>query len=130
MLLLGKYVIKHGRAVLLTLLQFIATGLVFTAIGLLTEPLSWTVLMHSIPALLITSVFATATPYLLQAIAQKHTSACDASIIVCAEALFGALGGIFYLGEALSLETGVGAALLSAGILGTQVSRGPKKLAS
>lgn len=62
-------------------------------------------------------VISGAGAYTLQAVAQRHTPPADAAIILGSEALFGALSGIWLLGEVLTGWMWVGSLLILASIL-------------
>jgi drug/metabolite transporter (DMT)-like permease len=125
MVFLGEFVTRFGNAVLLTLFQFLISGSICLAISYAFETFDLRGLMAALPELLILGVLSTGVAYLLQSIAQKHTSASEAAIITSGEAFFGALGAFFLLGEMPSAWGSLGALLIFGGILLVQVPQQP-----
>lgn len=123
MIYLGQFVTRHGHAGLITLAQFVLTGLACLAIGLNFEPVSIAGLRAAVPELLMLGVVSTGMGYLLQAIAQGYTSASEAAVIVSGEAIFGALCAFILLGETLNNYGLIGAALIIGGIVTMQFQR-------
>lgn len=118
----GEFVKRYGNACLLMLAQFMVTGCACLAIGLCFEPGSVANLQNAMPELIFLGVVSTGIGYLLQAIAQSHTSASEAAVIISGEAVFGALCAFLLLGERLDITGFIGACLIFAGILTMQVS--------
>jgi drug/metabolite transporter (DMT)-like permease len=116
MISLGHYVMRYGQAGTITLVQFVFTGLACLAIGLMVEPISLVRLQSALPELLFLGIASTGIGYLFQAIAQAHTSASEAAVIVSGEAIFGALCAFALLGESLDARGILGATLILAGI--------------
>jgi drug/metabolite transporter (DMT)-like permease len=121
MVFLGAFVSQYGNAARLTLAQFAVSGLICVMLGLCFETMSLARLHAALPELLMLGVLSTGAAYLLQSIAQQHTSASEAAIITSGEAIFGAAAAFFMLGETLTTQSGFGAAMMSAGILMIQV---------
>jgi drug/metabolite transporter (DMT)-like permease len=71
----------------------------------------------ALPELLYLGVFSTAIAFGLASAAQRFVSASVGAILMSAESLFGAAGGILVLGERPDLGVIVGAALMMAAIL-------------
>lgn len=85
-----------------------------------------------IVALLVTGLLATAAAFTIQAWAQQHTSATRTALIFAMEPVFAWITSYLVLGEVLTLRTGIGAALILAGILTVELKPGtllkhPKK---
>jgi len=122
MVLLGQYVIIHGGARRLTLVQLFGTGCAALGLALLTETISLTELMNAAPHLLFVGVVSTGGAYLLQAIAQQHTCASEAAIIVSSEAIFGAIGGYLIFGDRLHAWGYAGAGMIMLAIVMIEIS--------
>ena len=116
MIFLGEFVVRHGQASFISLLQFLVTGFICLPIALLVEPISISGLKSALPELLILGVVSTGIGYLLQAIAQAHTSASEAGVILSGEAIFGAICAFVMLGETLDHQGLFGAILVLSGI--------------
>jgi drug/metabolite transporter (DMT)-like permease len=127
--LISKYTKKHSISVL-------ATAQVFTTWIFCT--LSWARIdSFSLPtsttawgAVFFTAVFATALAFLGQNYAQKHTTATKAAIIFTAEPIFAWIFSFATLGETLSQEGAIGAALIVVGMLLSGFGWKRKKLAA
>lgn len=123
MIFLGEYVSKCGRAALLTLGQFMASGVICLSISLAFEPIHLQKLEAALPELLLLGVMSTGAAYLIQSIAQRYTSASEAAIITSGEAFFGAGSAFILLGEMPGALGVIGATLILGGILLVQIPR-------
>jgi drug/metabolite transporter (DMT)-like permease len=126
MIFLGRFVGQFGHAGFVSLLQFAVTGFTCLLIGFSFEPISSAQLISALPELLMLGVVSTGIGYLLQAVAQAHTSASEAAVIVSGEAIFGAACAFVFLGESLDAQGLLGAALILCGIGVVQLNRIPK----
>lgn len=127
MIYLGVFVQRFGNACLLTLVQFAVTGFACLAIGIILEPISLAGLRGALPELLMLGTVSTGCGYLLQAVAQRHTTANEASVIVSAEALFGAIFAFILLGEMLTPQGVIGACLIFGGVFAVQINLSPRR---
>ena len=73
------------------------------------QPGTWT---GALPEVLYLGVFSTAFAFGLTAAAQSRVSASSAAVLVAAESLFGAAGGILLLGEQPGPQVTLGAAIM------------------
>ena len=122
---LGDAVVRHGRTILIMVSQFLGAGLVCLAAGLALEAFDMTRLMAALPELILLGVVSTGLAFVLQTIAQQHTSATEAAIIASAEGLFGTLAAMVLLGERLSQTSILGAALIMSAVLAVVLSPNP-----
>ncbi|MGL4526632.1 MAG: DMT family transporter [Aestuariivirga sp.] len=122
---LGDAVVRHGRPILITVSQFLGAGLLCLATGLALEAFDMTRLMAALPELVLLGVVSTGLAFVLQTIAQQHTSATEAAIISSAEGLFGTLAAMALLGERLSQTSIFGAALIMSAVLAVALSPAP-----
>ena len=77
-----------------------------------------------LPAILYTGAFSIAIGFTLQVIAQKHTPANDAAIIMSLEAVFAVFFGWLFLHEILLPVQIMGCALILAAVMLVQVKNG------
>jgi drug/metabolite transporter (DMT)-like permease len=117
----GEFVTRHGGETVLTLMQFIVTGILCFSAGLIFEPVSFAAIANAAPELCMLGGFSTGFAYLLMATAQKVASASEAAVITSAEAIFGAIAGYAILGELLTPLSLVGSLLIFCGILLVQM---------
>lgn len=80
------------NAVVLSAIQFGAGALFALAIALLFETPAWSGLMKCLPSLLYAALGSGAIGYTLQLIGQKYTDPALASLIMCLESVFAAVG--------------------------------------
>lgn len=104
-------------AKLLAVLQIGTTCLLSGIVGACTEPFPNHITSEVWVALLITAIPATALAFLIQNTMQQFTTASRTAIIFSAEPVFAALAGIYFLGEVLTLQQGIGCVLILAGTL-------------
>lgn len=119
---LTEFVRKFDSAMLISLFQFLVTGIVCLTFGLLNEQISLQALQNSVPDLLLLGVLSTGLGYVLQAIAQAKVSASVSAVILSMEAIFGAVGGIVLLGESFTLLSFCGATLIFGGVVLVQMT--------
>lgn len=121
-LYIGRVAARKGTPILLALTQFLVCGTLATVIGLGVESTGVAGLTAAIPAILYGGVLSVGIAYTLQVVAQRHTHASDAAILLSSETLFAALAGAWYLGERLAPAQMTGAALIFASILLVQLA--------
>lgn len=73
--------------------------------------------LHTWGAVLILSIVCTAIGFIIQTIAQKHTTATHTGLIFSLEPIFAAIFAYIFIGEILSTKGYIGAALVLTGIL-------------
>ena len=117
MILLVRHVTRHGLPVLTTLVQCLCAACIALPFCLSTEPELERNFVGALPELIYLGVFSTALAFGLASVAQRCLSASVGAILMSAESLFGAAGGIFVLGERPDFGVVLGAALMMAAIL-------------
>ncbi len=110
-------------AQLLTLLQIGLTTFICGIVSIAFEPplLAQNFTPEVWQALLITAIPATALAYLIQNTMQKFTTPVHTAIIFAGEPVFAALAGIYFLGESLSIQQGIGCILILVGTLVNEI---------
>ncbi len=100
---------------LLSLLQYMVTGIVALGMALGFEVIDLHAIADSWLSILYAGVAAGGIAYTLQAVAQQHTPSVDTAVILSTESLFGAVGGAWLLHERISFMgyLGCGAIMLS-----------------
>ena len=127
--LISKYAKKHSPSVLATTQAF-TTWIFCTLSWVIIEPFSLPTSTIAWGAVFFTAVFATSLAFLAQNYAQKYTTAAKAAIIFTAEPVFALIFASATLGETLSQEGAIGAALIVVGMLLSGFGWKRKKLAT
>jgi drug/metabolite transporter (DMT)-like permease len=109
----------------LALLQFATCAVISLMLALILEEIKLEAILAAGPAILYGGLFGVAVGFTLQVVAQKHAIASHAAIILSLEAVFAAIAGALFLGEALALKGYFGCALMFTGMLIAQLW--PKK---
>lgn len=121
-ILVGYVGTRTGAPLTVATFQFLACA----ALGFLTasfsEDMSIAAFADTAGGILYTGFLSVGIAYTLQVVAQRHSPAADAAIILSSEALFAALSGALFLGERLSIMEFTGCAAILSGILMVQLA--------
>lgn len=120
-LYIGRVAAEKGAPILLAVTQFLVCGGISTWLALAIEFPSVPGIIAATPTILYGGLLSVGIAYTLQVVAQRHTHASDAAILLSSETLFAALAGVVYLGERLSPMQMSGGALIFASILLVQL---------
>lgn len=101
--------------------QFATCAVLSTLAALIWEPAPFAGIGEVVAPLLYGGVVSVGVAYTLQVVGQRHALATHAALIMATESVFGAIGGALLLGESMGLRGYVGAALMVAGIVISQV---------
>ncbi|TCZ75465.1 DMT family transporter [Paenibacillus albiflavus] len=113
----GEFVKKHSP-IGLTIVQMITACLLSVIVVIFRgEALHINFASKGILATVYLGVISTTIAFLLQTIAQKHTTETKAAIILSTEALFGALFSVLILHEILTIRMVIGIILILAAII-------------
>ena len=124
---------KHVPGILLSFLQMtVAAVMSFIGVLVFREAPTLSGITHAGGAILYAGILSGGVAFTLQIIAQKKVDPVVASLIMCFEAVFGALGGMVVLHERLSVREWAGCALMFAAILLVQwmTTDEPRKVVS
>ena len=106
------------NSVLLSAIQFGVGALVALPIRLLTETPTVEAALSCWTSIIYAAVFSGAIGYTLQFVGQKYTEPTLASLLMCLESVFAALGGWVILGQSLTAREMIGCILmLSASVI-------------
>jgi drug/metabolite transporter (DMT)-like permease len=120
-LLVGRVAAAKGAAITVACTQFVVCGAACLAVALIAEPITVAALVSATPAILYAGILSVGVAFTLQVVAQRHTPAPDAAIILSSETLFGALSGALFLGERLDAMQTTGCVLILVCILAVQL---------
>lgn len=112
---------KRIPALLFTFWQLIVAASLNLLFSIIFGSPSFPSLLQTSWSVLYTGVFSIGFGYFLQTVGQRDAPAVDASLILCLEAVFAALGGWLILKESLSLLQFVGCLLILLAALFVQV---------
>jgi drug/metabolite transporter (DMT)-like permease len=114
------HLVKKIDPLILSCGQFACCAIFSLIPALFTESISWEMLKGAMMPLLYSGLGSVGIAYTLQAVAQQHAPPAHASIIMCFESVFAAVGGILILGESITSKTFLGFAFMFAGMIVTQ----------
>ncbi|CAB3780078.1 hypothetical protein LMG28688_00960 [Paraburkholderia caffeinitolerans] len=120
MMLVSHYAPRHDP-LLLSIVQFVACGLVCLVIGVAVEPMHLDSIVRAAPAILYGGALSVGVAYTIQVVAQRDAAPAHAAVIFSMEGVFAAIAGWIALGETLSTRALVGCALMLAGLLVCQL---------
>jgi drug/metabolite transporter (DMT)-like permease len=128
--LIIDHLVKKIDPLILSCGQFAFCALFSLIPALFTEIISVETLKGAMMPLLYSGLGSVGVAYTLQAVAQRNAPPAHASIILCLESVFAAIGGIIILSEPANSRTFLGFAFMFAGMIVTQwdvVAGGIKK---
>lgn len=111
-ILLGHLARETSLPILISTVAFVVTGLVSLPLALVFEHPTIAAIAPGWLQIAYTAILASAVAFTMQAVGQQYVPASNAAIVLSAESLFSALGGVLLLGERLSPIGYAGAALI------------------
>ncbi|MGV8998558.1 MAG: DMT family transporter [Parvibaculaceae bacterium] len=120
-LALGWLAYDLRRPMVISLIQFVVVAALGLAFGIYTEAPTWVGVAGAWKELLYTGIISGGLAFTLQSVAQAHTPASDAAIILSAEGLFAAAFGALLLGERMTWLGWTGAACVLSAVLIVQL---------
>lgn len=111
----------RADALLLAMGQFAVCSALSLLAAAFTETTTLAGLRAALIPILYGGLLSIGVAYTLQIVAQRRAHPASASIILSMESLFAGLGGILLLGEPFGLRFGVGALLMLAGLVVSQL---------
>jgi drug/metabolite transporter (DMT)-like permease len=120
-LYIGRVAAHKGAPILVAFSQFVVCGVLSLALAQATEVISMIGVVAALPTILYGGLLSVGVAFTLQVVAQRHTHASDAAILLSSETLFAAMAGVLYLGERLSALQMTGCVMIFASILMVQL---------
>ncbi len=120
-ILVIAYFINHVNGVILSCGQFFCASFLGFVMMCFTGFPSAENLIKCIPALLYAGIMSNGVAYTLQIVAQKGINPTVASLILSLESVMGAVFGILFLNEVMTVRELLGAALMFFAIIITQL---------
>ena len=110
----------------LSFVQFLVVAVESTAAALLFEQTTMSDFTANALPILYCGVLSSGVAYTLQILGQKDLNPAIASLIMCLESVFSALGGWLLLHQSLSLREGMGCVLIFAAVVLAQLPLGSR----
>lgn len=120
-MLVGRVAARRGASITVAMLQFLVVGAFGMAAGLAAEEVSAAALERALPSIAYAGILSVGVGFTLQVVAQRHTRAADAAILLSCETLFAALAGRLALGETMTAAQVAGGVLIFACVLAVQI---------
>jgi drug/metabolite transporter (DMT)-like permease len=115
--LVGHHQGVAARPVLLSLVQCLITALASLPAALVWQPASLSALGAALPAIAYAGIVSSGFAFTMQIVAQRHTPAAEAALIMSLESVFAAVAGAMLLHEMLSVPAAIGAGLILTGVV-------------
>ncbi len=125
--LTGLFLRHTQRIFFLAFTQYAITGVLGLAAGLVLEPATYEGWQAAMPSILYAGLVSGGIAFTLQIVAQRHTPAPEAALIMSLESVFAAIAGAMFLGERLTALAMVGCVLILCGVMTAEI--GPTLLA-
>jgi drug/metabolite transporter (DMT)-like permease len=120
-ILVERFLARQSRPLLLSFVQYAVIALLALAGALAFEPIDLAGIWAVMPAILYAGALSGGVAFTLQIVAQRHTPAAEAAIIMSLESVFAALAGAWLLGDRLGPTGLFGCGLILAGVLLVQL---------
>jgi drug/metabolite transporter (DMT)-like permease len=115
--LVSIFLKRAGRPFFLCVAQYaVCAGLGAILAGLF-EPLRWAAAQAALPSIAYTGILSGGIGFTLQIVAQRHTPATEAALIMSMESVFAAIAAALLLGERLTMLGTVGCLMILAGVV-------------
>ena len=106
----------------LATMEFLISGILGVPFLLFRERPSLSAVLTALPPLLYLGILSCGVAYTLQIVGQAKTPPAVAAVVMSLEAVFGALGGILFLGERMNAPEILGCALILAAVFTVELS--------
>jgi len=107
----------------ISFVQFLVGGLVSLICGLLFETVSMQIIKDAAIPILYAGIFSCGVAYTLQIVGQKHVQPTKATLILCLESFWAAVGGALILGETMTIREILGCAITLGAVIASQLLR-------
>lgn len=120
-ILVERFLARHSRPLLLSFFQYAVITALSFPLAFAFETVSWDGISQVIPSILYAGILSGGVAFTLQIVAQRHTPAAEAAIIMSLESVFAALAGAWLFSERLGPTGLAGCALILGGVLLVQI---------
>ncbi|MGE5476284.1 MAG: DMT family transporter [Bacteroidales bacterium] len=120
-ILVGRMAMATGMPTTVALVQFVLAGVVSGVLAAGLEPVSLAALQAAWVEVAYVGIMSVGVAFTLQSVAQRYANAADAAVIMSAETVFAAIGGMLVLGERPDLFAMLGCGAILAAMLAVQL---------
>jgi drug/metabolite transporter (DMT)-like permease len=113
---------KNSDPILLTIIQFAVTSILFIILTGVFESYDFTSVSKAYPSVAYLVIVTTVIAFVVQNVAQKHISSTSTALILTLESAFGSVFAVYLLNEKMSTQMIVGCVVIFFGII-TQETR-------
>jgi len=107
----------------ISFIQFLVGGFISLVIGLIFETLTWQIIKAAIVPILYAGIFSCGIAYTLQIVGQKYVQPTKATLILCLESFWAAVGGALILGERMTGREITGCIITLGAVMASQLMR-------
>ena len=107
----------------ISFLQFIVGGTVSLIFGFIFETVSVQIIKAAAVPILYAGIFSCGVAYTLQIVGQKHVQPTKATLILCLESFWAAVGGALILGETMTSREILGCLITLGAVIASQLLR-------
>lgn len=111
------YVSSNTDGVMISCIQFAVSGILSLILAVFNENIDLHAILQAYIPILYAGVCSCGIAYTFQILGQKYVEPAKASLIMCLESVFSAVGGFLILGQCMSLRELIGCAVVFAAII-------------
>ena len=127
-LMLIDKMLEYVDGIIMAALQLIIAGIVSLSVGWVTStPFNVNVSSEAIYSLIYLAIGATGIAYLLQTVSQKYVNPSKAGIILSLESFLGALGGVIFMEDPVTINFIIGGICMISAIFICEIGSSVKK---
>lgn len=127
-LMLIDKMLEYVDGIIMAALQLIIAGIVSLSVGWVTStPFNVNVSSEAIYSLIYLAIGATGIAYLLQTVSQKYVNPSKAGIILSLESFLGALGGVIFMKDPVTINFIIGSICMISAIFICEIGSSVKK---
>lgn len=107
----------------ISFVQFLVGGILSLVFAFIFETVSWQIIKAAAVPILYSGIFSCGVAYTLQIVGQKYVQPTKATLILCLESFWAAVGGALILGETMTLREIMGCAITLGAVIVSQLLR-------
>jgi len=107
----------------ISFIQFLVGGFISLVFGLIFETVSWQIIKAAMVPILYAGIFSCGVAYTLQIVGQKYVQPTKATLILCLESFWAAVGGALILGERMTGREITGCVITLGAVMASQLMR-------